>query len=134
MTLSPWESSNLVVEKSEHPFSNLYFCEINIEGTIYHSSEQVFYLILAKFYNQPDLANNIFKSEDPYQIQSFVKNHNRLFDNYLEERIMRFVIMQKFQQVEDFREELFNARDKCIIYKQINMDRNEEILGYKHKL
>ena len=39
---------------------------------------------------------------------------------------MRFVIMQKFQQVEDFREELFNAQDKCIIYKQINMDRNEE--------
>ena len=39
---------------------------------------------------------------------------------------MRFVIMQKFQQVEDFREELFNVQDKSIIYKQINMDRNEE--------
>ena len=51
ITLSPWESINLVVDKSEHPFSNLYFCEINIEGMIYHSSEQFFYHILAKFHN-----------------------------------------------------------------------------------
>ena len=39
---------------------------------------------------------------------------------------MRFLIMQKFQQVKEFREELCNAKDKCIIYKQINLDKNEE--------
>ena len=42
ITLSPWETSNLVVD-------NTYFCEINLEGTKYHSSEQYFYHIFANF-------------------------------------------------------------------------------------
>ena len=76
---------------------------MNIEGINYHLSEQMFYHLLAKFYNKSNLVINILKIEDPVEIQAIIKNHNRLFANYLEkEKSMRFVIMQKFQQVDQF--------------------------------
>ena len=34
--------------------------------------------------------------------------------------------MQKVQQVQQFTHELYNAQDKCIFYKQMNLDKNEE--------
>ena len=93
----------------------------------YQSSEQMFYHLLAKFKDQSNLATKILKLDDPIKIQAIIKKYDILFVNQFEkERIVRFVIMQKFQQVEQFRNELYNAQDKCIIYKQMNLDKNEE--------
>ena len=127
ITLSPWESTNLVVDKAHHPLSNLYSCEMKNGDNNYHSAEQMFYHLLAKFYNQVDLATKIKESDDPIEIQAVIGKYGKLLANQFEkERIMRFVIMQKIHQVDQFRNELCNAKDKCIIYKQMNLGKNEE--------
>ena len=87
----------------------------------------MFYHLLAIFYNQSILATKIMKFDDPTEIQAIIRKYDKLLANQFEkERIMRFVIMQKVQQVRQFKNELYNAQDKCIIYKQMNLDKNEE--------
>ena len=127
ITLSPWESTNLVVDKAHRPLSNLYSCKMRNGDINYHSAEQMFYHLLAKFYNQSILATKIMKSDDPIEIQAIIRKYDKLLANQFEkERIMRFIIMQKVQQVQQFRNKLYNAQDKSIIYKQMNLDKNEE--------
>ena len=65
------------------------------------------------------------ESDDPIEIQAVIGKYEKLLANQFEkERIMSFVIMQKIQQVDQFSNELCNAKDKCIIYKQINLGKN----------
>ena len=83
LNLSPFELTNQVVDKSYHPFSNLCSCKMNKDVINYQSSEQMFYHLLAKLYNQSNLVINILKSDDPIEIQAIIRNFNTLFANHL---------------------------------------------------
>ena len=47
VTLTPWETDVILVEKPQNPMSNLYSCQIRMDQKHFHSSEQLFCCLVA---------------------------------------------------------------------------------------
>lgn len=56
------------------PLSNLYLCKINCEGNVYNSVEQGYQYRKALFHNDTQLARDILRLSNPYDIVSIMKN------------------------------------------------------------
>ena len=104
--LSPWPHEICVIEKVQDPLSNLFPCELIYNHEKYPSSEHLFLTEHCKHsFNESDNGNQIYKDID------------------LLERKMRFSILLKFSQSDEFCSELFRYKDFMIFYKQINYNK-----------
>ena len=81
-----------------------------------------FYYLISNSLNYKELAQDILKCQDSLEMQSKMKDLN---DNQPDiehmEIIMRFTVLQKFLQSEEFRQEIIRNQDKEIIYYQPNL-------------
>ena len=68
ITLSPWDTNCLVVSEAYDPLFNLYYSPMRVENISYHSSEQMFYHILAKHYKIYAICQEILQESDPLNI------------------------------------------------------------------
>ena len=101
--LSPWNVEVIVVEKVQDPMSNLCACKITMNDLTFHSSEQMFYVLVIKYFDQKDLVDQIKNYTDPldvhYIVNDFIMKHSHYIDY---ENFMRHSLDQKFNQSEDF--------------------------------
>ena len=106
--LSPWNVEVVVVET-------------------FHSTEQIFYFLVVKHFDQNNLADQIKTSTDPLDvhviINDFLMKHCQ-FSDY--EKFMRYSLDQEFKHSEDFRFALADCQNKQIYYKQPNFKKKEE--------
>ena len=127
LTLSPWNEEVELVEQVQHPLSNLFPVKITHEGITFNSSEHIFHYQLAKHYNKQEICKKILLCPDPADVHSmFFDDDFDLNINYeLQERLMRFSILLKFNQSNYICQVLKEFSGKVIYYKQINFNKAE---------
>ena len=84
------------------------------------------FFLISKDAKKYDLSNQILAETDPFQLKilmnDFNKNHQKEDDR---ERIMRFAILQKFTQNQEFREKLKESCNSYIVYKQKTLSKQD---------
>ena len=103
MTLCPWEQEVELVEKIQSSLSNIYFVKIRCEEYSFYSLEQLYFVLLAKHYENRELCEQIALENDCFKIAEIMKPYKDVYtDSELRERIMRFAVLQKFTQCSIF--------------------------------
>ena len=101
--------------------------KIQMDQKSFHSSEQLFYYLIAAAYNQDNFCEKIMNNTDPLELQPHVNSFQEFNPCHnLMESMMRLVISLKFQQVTEFKQELISHCGKHLAYKQINFDKAQE--------
>ena len=116
------------MEQVQHPLSNLFPIKIIHEGISFNSSEHLFYYQLAKQYNRAEISDKILSFPDPVDVHFLFSDDDVFdinFDHKLQERLMRYSILIKFNQSSYFRQVLKEFFDKVIYYKQLNVNKTE---------
>lgn len=97
----------------EDPFCNFTRCEINYDGNMFSSSEQMFMWFKADYFKDYETAEKILKTNDPEtarKLGRMVKNYNDAEWNKARVWYMHLVVLQKFMQNEDLRKKLCDPK------------------------
>ena len=95
---------NLLVDDIHNPLSNLYQCKLTYDGFWFHSSEHLYFFLISKDAKKYELSNQVLET-DPFQLEILMEDFNKSYQNEDDrERIMRFAILKKFIQNQEFRE------------------------------
>ena len=128
LTLSRWNEEIELVEQVQHHLSNLFPLKIIHEGISFNSSEHLFHYQLAKQYNRAEICDKILSCPDPVDVHFLISDDDVFdinFQHDLQERLMRYSILIKFNQSIFFRQVLKEFSDKVIYYKQFNFNKTE---------
>ena len=120
ITVSPWEEKVLLVDDIHNPLSNLYQCKLTYDGFSFCSSEH------AKRCKKYDLCNRILDEIDPFDLEILMEDFNKSYQKEDDrERIMRFAILHKFTQNQEFRKKLRECSNSYIAYKQSSLSKQD---------
>ena len=126
IVVSPWEEKVLLVDDIHNPLSNLYQCKLTYDGFSFCSSEHLYFYLISKDAKKYDLCNRILDEMDPFDLEilmeEFNKSHQKEDDR---ERIMRFAILHKFTQNQEFRKKLRECSNSYIAYKQSSLSKQD---------
>ena len=98
--------------QSHHSFlSNMYPCEIKVNGNTYKSAEHFYSADLARYHSRNDLIQPILDAQDGYAAKRIVCNI-KLSDEWQEEKVktMRKIITMKFDQNNSLRDRLLGTK------------------------
>ena len=126
IVVSPWEEKVLLVDDIHNPLSNLYQCKLTYDGFSFCSSEHLYFYLISTDAKKYDLCNRILDEMDPFDLEilmeEFNKSHQKEDDR---ERIMRFAILHKFTQNQEFRKKLRECSNSYIAYKQSSLSKED---------
>ena len=113
IVVSPWEEKTVVIDDIHNPLSNLYQCKLTYDRFCFCSSEHLYFLISRD-------------ETDPFQLEILMEDFNESYKKEdIGERIIRFAILQKFIQNQEFREKLKEYSNSYIAYKQNTLSRQD---------
>ena len=88
--------------------------------------QNTFIFLITKDAKKYDLSNKILDETDPFQLEILMEDFNQSYQKEDDrERIMRFAILQKFIQNQDFREKLKECSNSYIAYKQNTLSKQD---------
>ena len=126
ITVTPWDEKIVLVDDIHNPLSNLYQCKLLYDGFYFCSSEHLYYFLISKDAKKYELTNKILDETDPFQLEILMEDFNKKYQKEEErERFMRFAILQKFIQIEEFRIKLKEHSNSYIAYKQSTLNKHD---------
>ena len=88
--------------------------------------QNTFIFLISKDAKKYELSNQILDETDPFQLEILMEDFNKNYQKEDErERFMRFAILQKFIQNEEFRIKLKEHSNSYIAYKQSTLNKHD---------
>ena len=103
-------------------FSNFSHTTIVVDGVSFKCSETLFQLM--KFKDE-DAVKEVYRSNNKRMAKHWEKTHRRDDWGMMVVDAMKFCLMRKFEQSEDFRNELERSRGKFIVEDQTSFNKKE---------
>ena len=104
-------------------FSNFSHTTIVVDGVSFKCSETLFQLM--KFKDE-DAVKEVYRSNNKRMAKHWEKTHRRDDWGMMVVDAMKFCLMRKFEQSEDFRNELERSRGKFIVEDQTSFKNKKE--------
>ena len=95
-------------------FSNWHKCRFTINGISYNCSEQAMMHLKAKMFKDDETAIKILRTNNPREQKRLgreVKNFDQKFWDEQKEELMFRILLEKFDQNKDFKDELLKYTD-----------------------
>ena len=114
--------SHIFFKGTYSPLSNLYQCELEVDGHCFNSSEQLYQYKKACDMEQMDIATKVLSTQDPYEAMAFGK-HIRTDSDWVHTtglQIMEEILTVKKLQVPEFRDLLHEYASKEFVEATTN--------------
>ena len=109
------EGRRLYFKASDSPLSNFFACQLCIDEIVYHSAEQAYQHQKVLGNGRKDLVRGILECSTPWGCKALTRFGVCKSWESEKVRVMREILLHKYQQCEEFRSVLVNTEDVILI-------------------